>query len=59
MTRNIPWSEARPMWQRLSIKFAQGTNGTAHFFGELNPGSIWMEDEMPTLINNGVKIVRH
>jgi len=42
-TRDIPWSEARPMWQSLSTKFAKVANGTVHFFPgtTVNPGSIW------------------
>lgn len=60
-TRNIPWSEARPMWQRLSTKFAQGAEGAVHFFPSttVNPGSIWLNVEKPILINNGVKIITH
>ena len=60
-TRNIPWSEARPMWQRLSTKFAQGAEGSVHFFPgtTVNPGSIWLNVEKPILINNGVRIITH
>ena len=59
--KNIPWSEARPMWQRLSTKFAQGANGTIHFFpGKVvNPGSIWLNTERNILLNNGVNIITH
>ena len=60
-TRNIPWSEARPMWERLSSVFARGANGTAHFFpgATVNPGSIWLNVEKKILINNGVNIITH
>ena len=60
-TRNIPWSEARPMWQRLSTKFAQGAEGSVHFFPgtTVNPGIIWLNVEKPILINNGVRIITH
>ena len=30
-TRNIPWSEARPMWARLSSVYAKGANGSIDF----------------------------
>jgi len=56
---NIPWSEARPMWARLSTVYAKGTKSSAHFFGAENAGSIWMQFEKPILINNGVKIIPH
>jgi hypothetical protein len=61
MTRNIPWSEAKPMWERLSSVYARGANGTVHFFPgtTVNPGSIWLNVEKPILINNGVKIITH
>lgn len=60
-SRNIPWSEARPMWQRLSTRFAQGAEGTVHFFpGKVvNPGSIWLNTEKPILLNQGVNIITH
>lgn len=60
-TRNIPWSEARPMWKRLSTQFAKGANGTVHFFPgtTVNPGSIWLETEKNILLNNGVNIITH
>jgi RHS repeat-associated protein len=60
-TKNIPWSEARPMWQRLSTKFAQGAKGTVHFFPgkTVNPGSIWLNAEKPILMNNRISIITH
>ncbi len=60
-TRNIPWSEARPMWERLSSVYARGANGTVHFFpgATVKPESIWLNIEKPILINNGVKIITH
>ena len=58
-SKNIPWSEARPMWARLSTVYAKGTKGSAHFFGAENAGSIWIQFEKPILINNGVKIIPH
>lgn len=58
-SRNIPWSEARPMWERLSRVYAKGAKGTVHFFGTESAGSIWMDVEKPILITNGVKIVPH
>lgn len=56
-TRNIPWSEAKPMWERLSRIYAKGAQGEVHFIGTEYPGSIWMEVEKPILINNGVSII--
>lgn len=41
MSKNIPWEEARPMWARLSRMYAMGASGTVHFFGKINPGSIF------------------
>ncbi|SEN75798.1 hypothetical protein SAMN05216436_12147 [bacterium A37T11] len=60
-TKNIPWSEARPMWKRLSTKFAQGADGAVHFFPgkSVRPTSIWLETERPILLNNGVNIITH
>ncbi|MEO0038650.1 MAG: hypothetical protein RIQ59_1861, partial [Bacteroidota bacterium] len=60
-TRNIPWIEARPMWQRLSTVYAKGAKGTVNFFPgtTVNPGSIWLNTERKILLQNGVKIVTH
>jgi len=60
-SKNIPWSEAKPMWQRLSAKFAQGAEGSIHFFPgkTVNPGSIWLNTEKPILLNNNVNIITH
>jgi len=60
-TRNIPWAEARPMWQRLSTVYAKGANGTVHFFPgtTVSPGSIWLNTEKNILLLNGVKIITH
>lgn len=60
-TKNIPWLEARPMWQRLSTVYAKGTRGAVHFFSgtTVNPRSIWLNVEKPILLNNGVKIITH
>lgn len=60
-SRNIPWSEARPMWQRLSTVYAEGAKGTVHFFPgtTVNSGSIWLNTEKNILLQNGVKIISH
>lgn len=60
-TRNIPWSEARPMWERLSTVYANGANGTVHFFPgtTVNPGSIWLDIERNILLRKGVNIITH
>jgi RHS repeat-associated protein len=60
-TRNIPWSEARPMWERLSTVYAKGAKGPVHFFPgtKINPESIWLNVEKPILTNNGIKIITH
>ncbi|MEZ4921390.1 MAG: hypothetical protein R2792_20010 [Saprospiraceae bacterium] len=60
-TRNIPWSEARPMWERLSSVYARGAKGPVHFFPgtTVNPGGIWMTVARDILLNNGVKIITH
>jgi hypothetical protein len=60
-TRNIPWNEAKPMWEKLSTVYATGAKENAHFFPgvTLNPESIWLNVEKPILIKNEVKIITH
>ena len=60
-SKNIPWAEARPMWQRLSTVYAQGASGTVHFFPgtTISSGSIWLNTEKDILLQNGVKIINH
>ncbi|NDV60152.1 DUF6443 domain-containing protein [Bacteroides sp. 519] len=59
--KNIPWSEARLMWARLSAVYAKGAKGTVHFFSgkTVNPGSIWNTVEKPILIEKNIKIITH
>lgn len=60
-TNNIPWTRAKPMWERLSTTYAKGTTGEAHFFssGTINPESIWIGIEKPILTNKGISIIPH
>ncbi len=60
-SKNIPWTEAKPMWVRLSSVYARGANGTVHFFpgSKINPGSIWLNTEKNILLKNGVNIITH
>ncbi|MBS5624501.1 MAG: hypothetical protein KHW86_04710, partial [Porphyromonadaceae bacterium] len=32
LTKGLPWSEAGPMWRRMSAAFAKSTSGTVHVF---------------------------
>jgi|GEM_PF-2097482 len=60
-TKNMPWSEALPMWERLSASFAQNARGVVHFFKNeknFNPSGIWNRIEKPILQGKN-KIISH
>ena len=62
LTEGMPWSEAGPMWQRLSAVYAKGAKGTVHVFHNANGvrlESVWTTVEYPILKQNGVEIVYH
>ena len=51
-TKNIPWSEARPLWAQASRDFAEGATGEVHVFQNargVSTTSIWREVEFPFL----------
>ena len=59
-SRNIPWSEAEPMWQRLSVPWAKGVpNGSLvpAFLNNPRAGAIWFKTELPILQQKGVNII--
>ncbi|MCG9881785.1 MAG: hypothetical protein MH472_14410, partial [Bacteroidia bacterium] len=58
-SKNIPWSQAEPMWQRLSAAWARGVpNGSTVnvFLNNPRAESIWFKTELPILLSKGVKI---
>ena len=58
--KNIPWSEAELMWQRLSATWAKGVpNGSSvpAFLNNPRAGSIWFQTELPILQSKGVNII--
>lgn len=60
LTRGMPWSEAGPMWQRLSKVYANGSKGTVHVFQNsqgVGINSVWRTIEYPILKKNGVNII--
>ena len=62
MTKGLPWSEAGPMWRRMSAAFAKSTSGTVHVFQNarsISVNSVWGTIEYPILKQKGVKIIYH
>lgn len=60
--KNIPWSEAEPMWQRLSAVWAKGVpNGSTVnvFLNNPRAGAIWFKTELPILQQKAVNIIYH
>ena len=54
-TKDMPWSEAKPLWTAASERFAAGASGNADVFinvARANPDSIWAETELPALVDN-------
>lgn len=54
LTKNMSWSEAGPMWQRMSATFAKVAKGTVHVFHNaqgINLNSVWRTIEYPILNN--------
>ena len=59
-SRNIPWSEAEPMWQRLSATWAKGIpNGSTVnvFLNNPRAGAIWFKTELPILQQKGINLI--
>lgn len=62
LTKGLPWSEAGPMWHRMSAAYARGAKGTVHVFhnsGGISLRSAWGTVEYPILNQNGVNIIYH
>jgi len=61
-SKNIPWSEAQPMWEELSSGFAREAEGSVHVFhnsGGINVESIWSRTEYGILKSKEVNIIYH
>jgi len=59
-SKNIPWSEAELMWQRLSTTWARGVpdGSTVNvFLNNPRKGAIWFKTELPILLEKGVNII--
>ena len=54
-TKDIPWEQAKPMWEAASLQFAQQASGTVNAFiyaPNFNKSSIFFETELPALLSN-------
>ena len=54
-TKDIPWAEAKPMWEVASLRFAQQASGTVNAFiyaPNFSSSSIFMTTELPALLSN-------
>ncbi|CAA9357513.1 MAG: Serine/threonine protein kinase [uncultured Gemmatimonadetes bacterium] len=59
-TKDMPWDEAKPLWEQASRDFACGATGCAHAFVEgARPQGVWNTIEKPILQGNGVPIIYH
>jgi RHS repeat-associated protein len=61
-TREMPWSEAKPMWDQASADFARGAAGTVEVFHNaagVSLNSAWRNVEYPILERNGVDMNFH
>jgi len=62
LTRDVPWSIAKPMWERLSTAYAQGAVGPVHVFHNASKGvslqSVWRTVEYP-VVNGRNTIIYH
>jgi RHS repeat-associated protein len=59
-SKNIPWSQAEPMWQRLSATWAKGIpNGSSVpvFLNNPRAGAVWFQTELPILQSKGVNLI--
>lgn len=59
-SKNIPWEDAKPMWERLSAKWAQGipNGGTVNvYLNNPSTSSIWNTIERPILESKGVNFI--
>ena len=62
LTNATSYNFTKPLWQKASISFAKGAQGTVHVFhntGGINVKSIWGTIEYPILKNKGTNIIYH
>jgi len=61
-SKNLPWSEAGPLWQKLSSVFAKGAKGPVHVFinpQKMTPKSMWLTTEKPILEGKSIRVITH
>lgn len=54
-TKDIPWEQAKPMWDAASLQFAQQANGIVNVFiyaPNFSSSSIFITTELPALLSN-------
>lgn len=65
LTKGMPWTDAAPLWQKMSSTYANGVKAgsTIHVFQNAETGvglnSIWRTVEYPILKSKGVNIIYH
>lgn len=65
LTQGMSWTEAGPMWQRMSSTYAKGVpeNTSIHVFHNAETGvginSVWKTIEYPILKQKNVNIIYH
>lgn len=62
LTKDLPWAQAAPMWQRMSAVFAKGSSGTIHVFQnaeKIGAKSVWGTVEYPIIKEKGLDIIYH
>jgi RHS repeat-associated protein len=60
LTKDMPWEQARPLWERLSRVYAKGAKGPVYFFrgSNYNPNGIWNTVEKPILRSRNIRIIK-
>ncbi len=62
LTENMPWEQAKPLWERLSAAYAKGAKGPVHVFHNAKAGisieSVWSTVEYP-ILNGKNTIIYH
>ena len=54
-TKDIPWEQAKPMWEAASLQFAQQASGIVNVFiyaPNFSSSSIFITTELPALLSN-------
>lgn len=54
-TKDLPWEQAKPMWEAASLQFAQQASGTVNVFiyaPNFSTSSILITKELPALFSN-------